>query len=1048
MIHSGARRYSSEVTFLFGRFELDANAYKLRRDGNEVPLQPKVFDAIRYLIEHHDRVVLKEELLEALWPGEHVNDTAVPWTISRARKVLGQGTDDKHPIETVRGRGYRFVGAVRSAGRATDAAALAAPASSRVQLVGVTGVPGVPSDPFVGRADAMERLTAALHGAGTGRGRLCLLSGDAGIGKTRCVNELSTVAKALKLSVWTGRCLEGGRTAAFWPWVQVLRDALRDGALGPGLEIELRALLDDLIPRADPSEALVHVRGEVVGGASTAPAARFWVLEKLSRLLLHVADDAPRVVILEDAHWADEASIDLLVFLAAELAHVPVLVAVTARSTAPSSEAWSKASARLGPCERIELAGLKEAEVEDYVAEVTGLDLPPEIHRTVYAKCGGNPLFLQETARLISAVASRGGISALRAEDIRVPGVAKDVLRERLSGLSWATCEVLEVACVVGQEFELPVLQTALGVAAEALLVRVDEAIAARLIGPRSRAGTYAFSHDTIREALYEELSTTRRVELHFRVGEALEGRSAGDFGIKDLAYHYYHALPRSEPARVVHYARAAGTAAMRGFAYEEASQFFGWGIEAQRFEGDADARKRCEMLLSYATAVRMTGRVGRARKAVAEAIAIARQQGLADLLLEAANRLRATVQMALIPDQLALDALEDAAKLATSDQRSLRIHVLGKLACIPPYSLSTAQSQELSARAVELARASGDPDDLAVALTSRLHVLSGPDHIDEVLHVADEIIRLNPLLQGEIQLTRYHALLHRGDMPAAEDALETFGAIARGLKRPEALWHLQRLRGQHALVCGDYERSEAIVNDLLAQGRRLRLNYVEMHLVLHAIAGTYDRVGLAQAPSASWRSQLEWASAIPSFQAHWVRFLVETGRHDDARKALAELAQGGFAKLTRDLGYLNALAHLSIAAVELHERDHAQALYDLMKPYPHHNTPNGFAHYLGSTSYFLGILARSLGSIGPAIRHFEDAVAMNDRLGCIPQLARTQFALADALVAAGDGSGRARALLATAGDTAKRLQLGPLTVQVARAVERLGAPNALLKAR
>jgi eukaryotic-like serine/threonine-protein kinase len=1037
------------VTFLFGRFELDATAYKLRRDGNDVPLQPKVFDAIRYLIEHHDRVVLKEELLEALWPGEHVNDTAVPWTISRARKVLGQGAEDKHPIETVRGRGYRFVGAVRSSRATESVASLSAPASSRIQLVKVGDV--TPSDPFVGRADAMERLTAALNSAGTGRGRLCLLTGDAGIGKTRCVNELSAIAKSKHLSVWTGRCLEGGRTAAFWPWVQVLRDALGEGALGPGLEIELRALLDDLIPRPEASEpSLLHGRvGGDVGGASTGPAARFWVLEKLSRLLLHVADDAPRLLILEDVHWADEASIDLLVFLAAELAHVPVVVVATARSAAAPAEAWAKASARLGPCDRIQLSGLKESEVEDYVAEVTGLELTPEIHRSVYAKCGGNPLFLQETARLIRALADRGGgVEGLSADDIRVPGVAKDVLRARLGGLTWATCEVLEVACVIGQEFELPLLQTALGVAAEAVLAQLDEAIAARLIAPRSRAGTYVFSHDTIREALYEELSTIRRVDLHYRVGEALEGRSAGDFGIKDLAYHYYRALPRVEPGRVVHYARASGKAAMRGFAYEEAAQFFGWAIEAQRFEGDADPQARCEMLLAFGTAVRMTGHVGESRKAIAEAIAIARQHGLAEMLLEAANRLRATVQVALVPDRLALEALEDAAKLATTEQRSLRIRVLGKLACIPPYSLSTAQSQELSARAVELARASGDADDLALALTSRLHVLSGPDHIDELLDVADEIVRLNPRLQGDIQVTRYHALVHKGDLPGAEDALETFSAITRAMKRPEGLWHVQRLRGVHALIRGEYDRSEAIVHELLAQGRRLRLTYVEMHHITHVIATVYDRSGLAQAPAAAWRTQLDWASEIPSFQAHWVRFLAETGRHDEARKALGELAEGGFTKITRDLGYLNALAHLSVTAIVLHELDHVERLYGLMKAYPHHNTPNGLGHFLGSASYFLGILARSLGSLGAAVRHLEDAVAMNERLGCAPQLARTQLALAETLAATGDATGRARTLLSAAGDAARRLQMEPLTAQVERASERLGTPNGLLKAR
>jgi tetratricopeptide (TPR) repeat protein len=258
----------------------------------------------------------------------------------------------------------------------------------------------------------------------------------------------------------------------------------------------------------------------------------------------------------------------------------------------------------------------------------------------------------------------------------------------------------------------------------------------------------------------------------------------------------------------------------------------------------------------------------------------------------------------------------------------------------------------------------------------------------------------------------------------------------------------LQRLRGQQALIRGDYERSEAIVNELLAQGRRLRLNYIEMHTVLHAIANAFDRFGLAQAPAAAWRSQLEWASAIPSFQAHWVRFLVETKRHDDARKLLAEMAQGGFAMMTRDLGYLNALAHLSVAAVELQEREHAQCLYGLMKAYPHRNTPNGFGHYLGSASFFLGLLARSLGSMAAAIRHFEDAIAMNERLGCIPQLARTQIALAETLAASGDATGRARSLLNAAGDTARRLQMAPTTAHVERALDRLSTPNGLLKAR
>jgi len=253
-------------------------------------------------------------------------------------------------------------------------------------------------------------------------------------------------------------------------------------------------------------------------------------------------------------------------------------------------------------------------------------------------KCGGNPLFLQETVRLLKACGDRGGVGSLRSDDITVPGVARDVLRARLTGLAPSTCEALEVACVIGQEFELPVLQGALGIGFEPLLLQLDEAAQARLVAPRARTGSYGFAHDTIREALYEELSTARRVELHCRVADALEGRTVGDFRVNELAYHLYRALPRADPGRVERYARIAGESAMRGFAYEDAAQFYTWALEAQRFRKDVDARDRCEMLLAYAAAVRLSGNLRDSRKAIERAIDIARQNGFADLLLVAAR--------------------------------------------------------------------------------------------------------------------------------------------------------------------------------------------------------------------------------------------------------------------------------------------------------------------------------------------------------------------------------------------------------------------------
>jgi DNA-binding winged helix-turn-helix (wHTH) protein/tetratricopeptide (TPR) repeat protein len=1034
------------VNFLFGDFELDANGFKLRREGVEVPLQPKVFDAIRYLVEHHDRVVRKEELLEALWPGEHVNETAVPWTISRARKALGRGPDGKEPIETVRGRGYRFTADVTLVQAATPG-----PASAKILRLDrettsspwlvAANLPAAPSnDPFVGRAEPMERLLGALHGARNGRGRLCLVTGEAGIGKTRCVSEFTGVARRIRLGVSSGRCLEGGRTAAFWPWVQVLRDTLGEDTLSPQLKLEVRALLAELVPRSEVNDAPVDP------DASNGFGARFWVLEKLSRHLLKSGEGAPRVILLEDVHWADEASLDLLSFLAAELSQAYVLVVATARETLPpGSEAWAKLVPRLGPCDRIQLSALKPKDVETYVAEVTGLNLPPEIHSTVYTKSAGNPLFLQESVRLLTACCEKDGVDALKTHDIRVPGLARDVLRARLTGLSVETCEALEVACVIGQEFELPVLQGALGVAGERLLLGLDEATRARIIAPRSRAGTFGFVHETIREALYEELSTALRVDLHRRVAEAIEARLVGDLRANDLAYHYYRGLPRAEPAKVETHARRAGESAMRRFAYEDAAQFFGWALEAQRFQDGVDPRSCCEILLALASAQRMSGRIVDSRRSIERAVVIARQERFADLLWEAARCLRPTVRSALVPDELALQALEDASRLS-DDQSSLRIRVISQLACIPPYSLSIERSSELSARAVDLARRGSDTTDLTHALISRLHVLSGPDHIDEVLAVTGEILRLDPNCAAEVEGTRYCALLQLGDIPRADTVLENFGRVARLLRRPEALWHYERMSALRLLHSGEFEQADARFHELVVQSRRLRLPYGPMHAMMHASAVAYDRSGLDAISGTGWRSELDWASAIPSFQAHWVRFLMEVGRRDDAREAFDVMARDGFANVTKEVGYLNALAHLSLVAVWLRDVAGAESLYALLRPYPNFNTPNGFHYCLGSVSQYLGLLARLLGRDREAVGHLEDALALNLRMGYAPQAARTQAALGDLLGESRRPQEVAHAadLLSAAEAAAHRLDMAPLLVQIAHSKSRLeGVPVA-----
>ncbi|HYD46700.1 MAG TPA: AAA family ATPase, partial [Terriglobales bacterium] len=307
----------------FCGYELDVAMRELRRDGELLAVEPKVFDLLHYLLRNRDRMVPKAELLQALWPDVEVAEASLTSCVGRLRRIL---SDRGEIVRTYYGRGYQFTAALDPE-----------PSRQNLELPQVATAP-----PFVGRAVELERLLGAFARARAGTRATVLISGDQGIGKTRLLEELRERIgdQALPLP---GQCYEGEGVPAYWPWIQILRSC----AAGIGITATAEALaaagpiLGFLLPELTAAAAPAATDGATGRAQLFRAAAAFLKAAALQR---------PLLIILEDLHWADAATLLLLRSLADELAPAAVMLVATYRSRDIS--AGSAAAATLTQLER------------------------------------------------------------------------------------------------------------------------------------------------------------------------------------------------------------------------------------------------------------------------------------------------------------------------------------------------------------------------------------------------------------------------------------------------------------------------------------------------------------------------------------------------------------------------------------------------------------------------------------------------------------------------------------------------------------------------
>jgi predicted ATPase len=409
---------------------------------------------------------------------------------------------------------------------------------------------------FVGRERELTLLRGMLDAACGGTGGVALLAGEPGIGKTRTAEELAASARQRDAQVLWGRCYEGdpgtpGQSGApvYWPWVQAIRAYVRGAhptdlaaAMGSGA-----AVIAQVVPDV----------GDRLAGLTPPPplepaAERFRLFDSITAFLIHATRARPLVLILDDLHWADVASHLLLQFLAREMRASRLLVLGTCRdSEVHPAHPLTRTLVELGRepvTARFSLRGLGEADLALMIESLAGAPPPASLVATLHRATAGNPFFATEAVRFMLAEDRFPRCDGDAVPPLIIPPSVRDALGQRLGRLSAACSRVLKIAAVLGRELDLSTLGQVRELAGERLLEALEEAETAHLVTAVPGApGRYRFMHALIRETLYEELPTTRRIRFHREVGEALERLWGADVEahLTELAHRFHQAAVR-----------------------------------------------------------------------------------------------------------------------------------------------------------------------------------------------------------------------------------------------------------------------------------------------------------------------------------------------------------------------------------------------------------------------------------------------------------------------------------------------------------------------
>ncbi len=847
---------------------------------------------------------------------------------------------------------------------------------------------------FVGRDQERSMLRRALLAAGAdGHCRVEIVSGEPGIGKTSLAAAFAHDAVGSGAVVLYGRCGED-RSIAYQPWLDALahlchhapQELLRDHVEARGGE--LARFIPELAARVD-----LPARYDIERSTE-----QYLLFGAVVDLLARVAERAPLVLVLDDLHWADTSTLVLLKhFVAADGATKTLVVANYRDSDVTADHPFSETLAslyRAPGVERVPLDGLGPDAILSLLEHTAGHELAEDgrlLRDALLAETDGNPFFVTETLRHLAETgtiaqdtsgrwAATGDLSV-----VGLPVTVREVIRQRVARLGPEVARIMGLASVIGREFDLDVLVEVAASSEDVVLDVLEAAISAAIVHPvQSRVERFGFAHALIEHTIYDELLPARRRRAHRRVAEALASLLGDDprDRIGELARHWIAADPDGEEA--LDYAVMAGQHAMHRLAPPEA---VGWFREALRLldrRPDADAHRRCALLVELGVAQR-DGGDGEFRSVLLEAARLAAELDDATLLVDAAlANTRGWASTGAV-DQERVEVLQAAIEAVGTEDSSPRARLLATLAAETSYASDWRERLALSDQGLAVARRVGDDDALSYVLARRAHSIWVPDMLTERLSNTRENLELasrspNPSARFWAAFYRIVAVTAAGEGEEIDELLATLQSIADDVGLPLFRWEATTQRACRELVAGRLDEADHLTHAALRAGTMAdqpdaEIVFAAGAFLLRLEQGRLDETVdvLAEVTSAT--------PGVPGLRASLALAYCDLAHDDHARALLLEECETRFAEVPYDQFWLVTLTQWGLVTGQLRESAAASALTTLLAPWAEQMAFTG-AHLFGSAGHTLARCEATLGRYDDADRHFAGAMEAYERLG------------------------------------------------------------------